>query len=66
MASPTLTATIRTVPASARGTGNFPVTSTFPVARTVADQAISLPVHPHLTETDLDTIVETVREVLGA
>ncbi|MEV6641000.1 DegT/DnrJ/EryC1/StrS family aminotransferase [Amycolatopsis sp. NPDC051371] len=38
----------------------------FPVARTVADQAISLPVHPHLTESDLDTIIETVREVLGA
>jgi len=38
----------------------------FPVARAVSEQALSLPVHPHLTESDLDTIIETVREVLGA
>jgi len=38
----------------------------FPVAQAVANQALSLPVHPHLTESDLDTIIETVREVLGA
>jgi len=38
----------------------------FPVARAVSQQALSLPVHPHLTESDLDTIIETVREVLGA
>lgn len=38
----------------------------FPVASSVTDQALSLPVHPHLTESDLDRIVETVREVLGA
>ncbi|MEU7787077.1 DegT/DnrJ/EryC1/StrS family aminotransferase [Amycolatopsis sp. NPDC049159] len=38
----------------------------FPVAKAVSEQALSLPVHPHLTESDLDTIIETVREVLGA
>ncbi|MGW4061792.1 DegT/DnrJ/EryC1/StrS family aminotransferase [Amycolatopsis sp. NPDC004747] len=38
----------------------------FPVARAVSEQALSLPVHPHLSESDLDTIIETVREVLGA
>ena len=38
----------------------------FPVAASVAAQALSLPVHPHLSESDLDTIIETVREVLGA
>ncbi|MEC3980537.1 DegT/DnrJ/EryC1/StrS family aminotransferase [Amycolatopsis sp. H20-H5] len=38
----------------------------FPVAVSVAAQALSLPVHPKLTESELDTIIETVREVLGA
>jgi len=37
-----------------------------PVARRVAAQALSLPVHPHLSDVDLDTIVSGVREVLGA
>jgi perosamine synthetase len=36
-----------------------------PVARRVARQALSLPVHPHLSDADLDTIVAGVREVLG-
>jgi dTDP-4-amino-4,6-dideoxygalactose transaminase len=31
----------------------------------VARGALSLPVHPGLTEADLDTIVGAVREVLG-
>ncbi|WIX80514.1 DegT/DnrJ/EryC1/StrS family aminotransferase [Amycolatopsis carbonis] len=38
----------------------------FPVASAVAAQALSLPVHPHLTDGQLDKIIETVREVLGA
>ncbi|MDT8910285.1 DegT/DnrJ/EryC1/StrS family aminotransferase [Amycolatopsis sp. PS_44_ISF1] len=38
----------------------------YPVAGAVAAQALSLPVHPHLTESDVDQIVETVREALGA
>jgi dTDP-4-amino-4,6-dideoxygalactose transaminase len=37
-----------------------------PVATRVAGQALSLPVHPKLSEADVDTIVKTVREVLGA
>ena len=32
----------------------------------MARQALSLPVHPHLSDADLDTIVAGVREVLGA
>ncbi|MFE2757141.1 DegT/DnrJ/EryC1/StrS family aminotransferase [Actinosynnema sp. NPDC059335] len=42
------------------------IASDVPVAERVARQALSLPVHPKLTEADLDTIVTTVREVLGA
>ncbi|GAB2828807.1 DegT/DnrJ/EryC1/StrS family aminotransferase [Lentzea nigeriaca] len=42
------------------------VISDVPVAERVARQALSLPVHPKLTDADLDTIVTTVREVLGA
>lgn len=42
------------------------VTSEVPVATAVAGQALSLPVHPKLTDADLDTVVSTVREVLGA
>ncbi|MCU1685488.1 MAG: aminotransferase [Amycolatopsis sp.] len=38
----------------------------FPVASSVAVQALSLPVHPKLTESDIDYIIESVREVLGA
>ncbi|MFE0022087.1 DegT/DnrJ/EryC1/StrS family aminotransferase [Amycolatopsis sp. NPDC059021] len=41
-------------------------TEDFPVAASVAAQALSLPVHQHLSESDLDKIIETVREVLGA
>lgn len=36
-----------------------------PVAREVAAQVLSLPVHPWLSDPDLDRIVESVREVLG-
>lgn len=37
-----------------------------PVARRIADEVVSLPVHPGLTGSDLDRIVTTVREVLHA
>ncbi|CAM3681980.1 DegT/DnrJ/EryC1/StrS aminotransferase family protein [Kibdelosporangium persicum] len=37
-----------------------------PVATRVAREVLSLPVHPKLTDSDVDTIVETIREVLGA
>lgn len=36
-----------------------------PVARRVAGEVLSLPVHPKLTRADLDKIVTAVREVLG-
>jgi perosamine synthetase len=42
------------------------IPSDVPVATRVAQQALSLPVHPKLTGEDVDTIVRTVREVLGA
>lgn len=42
------------------------ITADVPVASRVARQAVSLPVHPKLTAAELDTIVATVREVLGA
>lgn len=42
------------------------VASDVPVATRVAQQALSLPVHPGLSEADLETIVTTVRKVLGA
>jgi perosamine synthetase len=42
------------------------VISDVPVAERVARQALSLPVHPKLTDAQLDTIITTVREVLGA
>jgi perosamine synthetase len=41
-------------------------TEDFPVAASVAAQALSLPVHAKLTESQVDTIIATVREVLGA
>ncbi|HEX7661587.1 MAG TPA: DegT/DnrJ/EryC1/StrS family aminotransferase [Pseudonocardiaceae bacterium] len=37
-----------------------------PVARRVAAQVLSLPVHPKLTEQQLEQIIDTIREVLGA
>lgn len=37
-----------------------------PVAARIAEQVVSLPVHNHLSEADLDTIVSTVRATLGA
>ncbi|WP_026425006.1 DegT/DnrJ/EryC1/StrS family aminotransferase [Actinokineospora inagensis] len=42
------------------------IASDAPVAASVAAQALSLPVHPKLTPAELDTIITTVREVLGA
>ncbi len=42
------------------------IASDVPVAAKVAQQALSLPVHPKLTEAELETIVSSVREVLGA
>jgi dTDP-4-amino-4,6-dideoxygalactose transaminase len=41
------------------------VAADVPVARRVATQAISLPVHPKLSSADLDQIIETVRKVLA-
>ncbi|MBM7771175.1 dTDP-4-amino-4,6-dideoxygalactose transaminase [Actinokineospora baliensis] len=41
------------------------ITSDVPVATRVAQQALSLPVHPKLTAEQIDTIVATVREVLA-
>ncbi|MEZ3160050.1 DegT/DnrJ/EryC1/StrS family aminotransferase [Microbacterium sp. BWT-B31] len=37
-----------------------------PVAEQVAREAVSLPVHTHLTDDDIDEILSTVRRVLGA
>ncbi len=37
-----------------------------PVAAKVATQCLSLPVHQHLLESDLDRIIEMVRKTLGA
>ena len=42
------------------------VAADVPVASRVAGQVLSLPVHPKLSDADLDAIVGTVREVLGA
>jgi perosamine synthetase len=42
------------------------ITSDVPVASKVASQALSLPVHPKLTDAELETIVSKIREVLGA
>jgi perosamine synthetase len=41
------------------------IASDVPVASRVAQQALSLPVHPKLTATEIDTVVEAVREVLA-
>lgn len=38
----------------------------FPVAAALTDQALSLPVHPALSESDVDTVIAEVREALGA
>lgn len=38
----------------------------FPVAEDVASRVVSLPVHPKVTEEDVDTIVGAVREVIGS
>jgi perosamine synthetase len=38
----------------------------FPVADALTDQVLSLPVHPALTESDVDTVIGEVREALGA
>lgn len=38
----------------------------FPVSTRLAESVVSLPVHPGLARRDLDRIVRTVREVLGA
>jgi len=42
------------------------IASDVPVAQKVAEQALSLPVHPKLTDAELETIVSSVREVFGA
>lgn len=40
--------------------------SDVPVAERVAAQSVSLPVHVHLSDDDIATIISTVRELLGA
>ncbi|HYQ74700.1 DegT/DnrJ/EryC1/StrS family aminotransferase [Cellulomonas sp.] len=40
--------------------------SDVPVAARVVTEVLSLPVHPKLSEGDLDTVVSTVRRILGA
>ncbi|RZS45169.1 dTDP-4-amino-4,6-dideoxygalactose transaminase [Herbihabitans rhizosphaerae] len=42
------------------------ISSDVPVASAVAAQALSLPVHQHLSGSDVDSVVSAVREVLGA
>jgi dTDP-4-amino-4,6-dideoxygalactose transaminase len=42
------------------------IASDVPVASKVASQALSLPVHPKLSDAELETIVSKIREVLGA
>jgi perosamine synthetase len=37
-----------------------------PVARSVAERCLSLPVHQYLSEADVETIISTVREVMKA
>jgi len=41
------------------------VAADVPVAESVARRCLSLPVHQHLTDEDLDTVVEQFRRVLG-
>lgn len=41
-------------------------TSAAPVAERVVQQAVSLPVHPKLSGSDLDAVITAVREILGA
>ncbi len=40
------------------------VNNTFPVAEECCRQVISLPVHPLVTPDDIDTIVDTIREIM--
>ncbi|NGY61676.1 DegT/DnrJ/EryC1/StrS family aminotransferase [Lentzea sp. NEAU-D13] len=42
------------------------VMSETPVAAKIAQQCLSIPVHAHLTDDQLDTVIGTIREVLGA
>ncbi|TNC27425.1 DegT/DnrJ/EryC1/StrS family aminotransferase [Amycolatopsis alkalitolerans] len=51
-----------------RGHPQIPAVSPeqFPVAHRLTQEALSLPVHPALTESDVDTVVREVREALGA
>jgi perosamine synthetase len=42
------------------------VAADVPVARSVAQRCLSLPVHQHLTDADLDTVVSAFRNALGA
>lgn len=42
------------------------VAGEFPVARSVTERCLSLPVHQHLSESDVDTVIAAVREVMKA
>jgi dTDP-4-amino-4,6-dideoxygalactose transaminase len=39
--------------------------SDVPVAESVTEQVVSLPVHPGLSDADVDTVVATVRDLMG-
>jgi perosamine synthetase len=42
------------------------VADAFPVAQSVTGRCLSLPVHQHLSESDVDTVIAAVREVMKA
>jgi dTDP-4-amino-4,6-dideoxygalactose transaminase len=42
------------------------ITGDMPVARWVTERCLSLPVHQHLSDDDVDTVVDAVREVMKA
>jgi dTDP-4-amino-4,6-dideoxygalactose transaminase len=42
------------------------VAASVPVARSVAERCLSLPVHQHLSDSDIDAVIATVREVMKA
>lgn len=42
------------------------VVADVPRARAAAAQVVSLPVHPHLSDEDLDTVIRAVRRIMGS
>jgi dTDP-4-amino-4,6-dideoxygalactose transaminase len=37
----------------------------FPIAEKLAEQVISLPMHPHLTESQINFVARTLKKILG-